>query len=53
MEVFIIFSEVWEFNTTPDCSFRMSISWIDSTVIHIKDVHIGMVSEIPLITIPL
>lgn len=53
MKVFIIFSEVWQFNTTPDCSFCAFISWIDSTVIHIKDVHIGMVSEIPLITIPL
>jgi hypothetical protein len=53
MEILIIFSEVLEFNTTSDSSFGTFVSWIDSTVIHIKDVYVGMVGKIPFITIPL
>lgn len=53
MKILVIFSKVCKLNTTPDCSFSTLVSWIYFTVIHVKDIYIGMVGEIPFITISL
>jgi hypothetical protein len=53
MKILVISGKGRKLNTTPDCGFSVLVSWIYFTVIHVEDIYVGVVDEIPFITVSL